>query len=319
MVVDNSTLAAVAACSTRAGLRYVLDMTSVEVNAPMVAGSVAHEVLAEFYKTWNPDMALTKLGTYAAWWESTIKPADDRLASDNVRRVMARWMATHPQQALPFTIDPAFVEVGFAAPLGPGVTYVVRLDGLGIDGAGDYWVVENKTTGRLDERWRRKFRLSSQLSGYVWAARQLVPNRTVVGAYVIGVEFAKLPNDSKRKCKAHGVVYAECGGLHARSDIVLTQRTALQLEEWATTALDLTEKLVGIREAIKTHGDVRALPQEGLFNGSCRECEFADFCAVGRTPEAANAMLKHDPWEPFENAMRLDAARHELKEKKDGL
>ena len=85
---------------------------------------------------------------------------------------------------------------------------------------GGYVVVDHKTTGFINSMWTDQWAMDGQVTGYIWAARQLLRDKPVMGAFINGVQFSKLPNDGVRKCKDHGVKYAECGPMHAKWEVV---------------------------------------------------------------------------------------------------
>jgi len=309
LTVDNTILAATAACSTKAAMRYVLGLVPIEQetdSGPMIAGQAAHAALDGFLRTGDADKALEEFDAvyvpYLAAREAAGNPIpdNDRLAPANVKACLEEWMQTH--QTLPYTVDPQRVEVGFSVPLALEVTFVGRMDGL-VQTQGAWYVLEHKTTGRMDTRWRARFRSSAQITGYVWAAtvQEKLP---VVGCYVNGIEFAKLPSDDKRKCRTHGVAYAECGMHHARSDLVVELRSPAQLEQWQQTAVQMAQRFLRLREVVKGPEDVRTLPMEGTLTGECVWCPFQTWCMLGRPAEAAKVMFREERWEPYKHAFQ---------------
>lgn len=308
LAVDNSTLAATQACTTKAALRYVLGYTAADDAAPLQAGTAAHAAFAEWLRTGGDvERAMAALAAgYRAWSTEHIDDPDDRLAWPNVERVMRAWFDTHPLATWPVVVPPSMVEVGFALPLADGIVFVGRLDALGRDRWGAVHVVEHKTTGRLDDQWRRTHRLAAQVTGYVWAAQQHV-GQPVVGALVNGVEFGRLPASS-RKCAKHGLPYAECSPFHIAAEMLLTDRPPHMIDAWRSSAAALAGRFRAIRERVSTIDDVAALPMEGVFTGACARCEFADYCRQGRPTgeRPVAAMLRREPWSPFDHAFGPD-------------
>lgn len=297
-IVDNSTLTAVAACDTQASLRYVLGLTMQEDQAPLQAGTLAHAVLAG-HLSGNIAFAATAIDEYRQWSKDAV-PERDRLTAANVEAVLARWIETHPISGLPFTVKPELVEVGFAVPLVDDIVFVGRMDALVQDAQGAWWVLEHKTTGRLDETWRRRYRSSAQITGYVWAAQQYL-QAPVVGCFVNGIEFGRLPTDTK-KCRTHGTPYAECGPQHARFDMLVEQRAPHQLTAWRDDAIRLARQFQALKAAVPTAEAVPNMPMQGQFTGACTWCQFRDFCGVGRPPAMTSTIMRYDPWSPYEHA-----------------
>ena len=299
--IDSSTLTAVATCDTQAVLRYVLGLTmDDEDRAPLRAGSMAHAVLADYLKGASVAeiVEASAIIDYLAWATDAV-PDNDRLSGPNVLKVLSRWLQTHPISGLPFMVDPAMVEVGFAVPLAEDVIFVGRMDALVRDEHGAYFVLEHKTTGQLNEMWRRRFRTSAQITGYVWAAQEHL-QAPVAGCFVNGIEFGRLPTDTK-KCRTHGVPYIECGPLHARFDMLIEHRAPHQLDAWKRDAIRLARKFQSLKLRIQSLGQIDDVGQYGQLNGACTLCQFADYCAVGR-PASMGSVLTYNPWSPYDRA-----------------
>lgn len=300
LCIDNSTLTAMATCPSQAAIRYVLGLTMADDRGPLRAGTLAHAILAA-HLSGNPDpLLVAEVAAYLEFATGAIEPGD-RLSYDNVVKIMKRWIETHPVSGLPFQVRPDLIEVGFAVPLADDVIFVGRLDGLVQDHAGAWYVLEHKSTGRLDETWRRRFKTSAQITGYVWAAQQHL-NAPVAGCFVNGIEFGRLPTDVK-KCRTHGVPYHECGTLHARFDMLIEHRAPHQLEAWKADAVKLARRFRSLKEQVGSLEDVLNVPMTGQFvNGACGFCAFNDFCAVGRPPATGRLMFSYEPWSPFDHA-----------------
>lgn len=296
--IDNSTLSKVG-CSTAVLLRYGLGYTTPNEKAILRAGSAGHESLACYFKGGTPKQALDVLEKeYREFAEEEVL-AGDKLCWDNVLMIQQEWFVQHPIAKLPFKIDPDLIEIGFACPLTEEITFVGRMDGL-VFGAEDNrpYILENKFTGRISDYWVKKFRSSSQITGYIWAAEQHL-GKSVVGAFINGIQHSKLPFDPVRKCKNHGTVYAECGPLHMTSQILITQRSPWQIEEWKKTAVHLAKRFQNLKKRWGSLELLHKVRMQGTFDGSCGFCEFDDFCSAGRPLNLVQSMLVHSPWEPF--------------------
>lgn len=301
-IIDNSILTAMATCPTQAAIRYALGLTLPDDRAPLKAGHTAHAILAEHLRGGNVDdvLLVQEVADYLAFSTGAIEP-NDRLHHENVLKVMRRWLETHPVAGLPFRVPSKdLVEVGFGVPLTDDIMFVGRMDALAQDASGAWYVVEWKTTGRLDEIWRRRYKTSAQITGYVWAAQQYL-SAPVAGCFVGGIEFGRLPTDV-RKCRTHGVSYAECGTLHARFDMLIEHRAPHQLEAWKADAIRLARKFQSLRLEVQGLDDIKDVPMYGQLTNACSLCQFADFCAVGRPVSVGQSMLVHDVWSPYDHA-----------------
>jgi hypothetical protein len=301
LVVDNSILVAMATCPTAAALRYALGLTLQEDSAPLRAGHAVHETLATYLRDRDPDAAMAVLvKEYREWATQAVEPVD-RLSAGNVEAIMKVWMATHPVSGLPFRIEPGLIEVGFAVPLAENILFVGRMDGLVQDASGAWYVLEHKTTGRLDERWRKRYRTSAQITGYCWAAQQHL-QQPVAGCFLNGIELGRMPSDPVRKCRTHGVPYAECGPLHCTADLVIEHRAPHQTAAWHESAVRLARRYAHLVAQVGSLNDISPVPMVGQFTGACVDCQFSGYCAVGRPQSVAEAIMRYDPWSPFDHA-----------------
>lgn len=305
MYCDNTLLKAVATCSTKALVRHHLGYTAPGEGVRLKAGSAMHEALAVYMEDTTQEGALRALVTleaaYAEWAEEHVLEARDAAYTyKNVAAVLARWLEMHPAHALPWatyegslgTEAVKAVEVPFEVPLTPDVTMTGRFDAL-VRKDGELYVLDHKTTGSIDERFRRQFLMSSQLSGYVWAAEAVTGER-VRGVIINAVEIARLPSDPKRTCKTHAVKYAECGLEHARSEILTVDRSEAQVATWYANA----RRLAWQWGTLLQEPVVEEAPMEGTFTNACAYCEFQEWCSVGRPAESLDKLYVIERWDP---------------------
>ena len=316
LFIDNSTMKAMARCSTEALVRYGLDYAAREERAPLRAGSAAHRAMETYYKGEpnfdfdgtpylfnNPIQAALAIFEleYAEWAEENVSP-DDRLSYANTSKILAYWFDRHPIKSLPFKIMPELVEVGFCLPLADEVYFVGRMDSIVEDLSASmpaWYVEDHKFTGRINPTFVKALRLDSQLSGYIYAAQQHT-NKSVVGAYINAVEFSKLPSDPTRKCSKHGVLYSECGEIHTNYELIgPITRSESQIEAWKDTAIKLAREYRKLVRSYPTLEHVELVPQEGMFHQACAFCGFYDFCSVGRPLNLVDSLLVLEPWRPY--------------------
>jgi hypothetical protein len=302
--IDATICRAVSQCSTQAALRHALGLTTPGDRAELLIGAAVHEALAAYLQRVPVSVILPALDE-ALQPVAALVPADDRRTPANVMKVMKRWFPGNPLESLPVTVAPELVEVGFEVPIGRSpqgrvVRYVGRLDAIGVDRQGDWWVVEHKTTGRLTSYWQEKWRLDGQVTGYVAAASQ-VTERRVIGAMIDAIGIAKVPG-STRKCYEHGVQYAECGSLHVEYKWIPVTRTTKQIEEWMRTVMGLAGRYEALLAEVHEPADLAKVRMEGTYNNSCPWCQYQDFCVLGRQVRTIEAMLVPDPWQPYTRA-----------------
>ena len=307
--IDGSALKLGYKCSTAAALRYIWGLTSKAEKAVLLAGQAYHASVASHLVGEGIDTALVRFDEVYQDWSQVNVAADDKLAWQNTRLITQKWIEAHPTdgvavQGWPFTVT--YVEVPFEVPLttvdGVEILFVGRMDVVG-EYLNGYVVVDHKTTGFINQLWSDQWKMDGQVTGYIWAARQLLRDKPVMGAFINGVQFSKLPNDGTRKCKEHGVKYAECGPMHAKWETVgLLERNAVMVENWLADAVTMAEGLLRLSQAVGSDMDrLPELQMEGVFTGECRWCEFRQgVCEVGRRPGVARAALEFSPWNPLE-------------------
>lgn len=319
ILVDNTLLAAEAKCQTAATIRHIYERSTVDESVTLVSGQAIHKGLEAFFKGASAADALWAYEAfYKPWWERAsrledvirllggdAKVATDRRSYENVRLVLQQWFATHDRASIPFTADVASVEASFEVPLIPdeGIWYTGTPDiGRVVTGDGSVWAVDHKSTGRMTNEWRRNFRTSGQVSGYLWGLQQVYGER-YTGMFINAIELTKVPQ-STRKCSDHGVAYAECGILHCQSDLLPVQRTEEELARWKQTAMMLARRYVGRLETVQAHPElsvtqvIAGVAQEGKVTGACGYCEHYDWCGSGQAEWLFEARYAHKPWDP---------------------
>lgn len=299
--MDNSTGRAVARCSTEALIRYVHGYTSKEDSYALSAGSAAHTALDTYGKSGGDSGKAMQAFTAEYAPKATEVDSADRLSLANTSAVLREWFARHPFDRLPWGFADGHFEEGFSLPLTESVEFIGRLDGIVRNKTdGNWYVLEHKTTGQISSTWKRQFLTSSQITGYIYAARQLT-GKNIVGAFINAIEFSKLPGDPSRRCAKHNTKYAECGHEHAKHEIIITQRTAKDVEDWKLDFLALAKRYAYLAKWFPKDA-VDIAPQEGKFHGACSWCAFNTFCAMGRPVHAMDSLLKYERWSPLDSA-----------------
>lgn len=310
LYIDTSTLKSLAQCSTQVLLRYAHDRATLDEAAPLRAGSAMHRLAETWLRGGTKAEALAAFeGEYKEWATKNVL-AGDRLDYVNVWRILDAWLDTHPVNGFPFKVDPTHVEIGFAYPLIDGIAFTGRMDAIVTSHeTGDYYIVEHKSTGQLSSTWAEQWFTDPQLSGYIWAARQHL-NRPVIGAYVNGIEFGKLPS-SDRKCAKHGVPYSECGAMHAESQLLITQRTDDELNRWKKDAIHLAKRFMDLVRRFPSLEQLGKVATQGKWSNSCRWCGFRKFCQIGRPLNLLDSFTITEHWDPLQYAFsgRKESAR----------
>ena len=311
--IDGSALKAGYKCSTQAVLRYGWGLTAKAERANLLAGTAMHAAIAHYLDDGPVANALVCFDhIYKDWAQINVAP-DDKLSWQNTRLITQKWLEAHPSmpgassldvKGWPFSVT--HVEVPFEVPLavvdGVEILFVGRMDVVG-EYNGYPVVVDHKSTGFINQQWTEQWAMDGQVTGYVHAARQVLA-KPVIGAFINGVQFSKLPSDPTRKCKDHGVKYAECGPMHAKWETVgLLERNEQQVENWLAEAVPMAGNLYKLFKEVGDNLEeyLPSLAMEGQFTGECRWCEFRKgVCEIGRRPAVARAGLEFSPWNPLE-------------------
>ena len=301
LVGDASLARDVATCMRRAVAGRWHGLTSLEESRYLLSGRAVHAGLATYLRAagyGDVAEAMDVIEAMYGWFGSDparVEP-DDRLSWANVKRVVQAWFEKHPVPVLPF--ETRAVEEPFALPIANGVVYVGRIDGDVVDKATRTpYVLEHKTTGRVDKAWFRQFDNDAQNSLYLWAKEQ-ISGDLYTGIFLNAIELSWAPT-SDMKCKTHGVKYSECGALHPNHAMRPVARTPDEVESAKRDFVALMNRFWDVIEQYPELEDLPNVPAEGRFHGACSFCTFREWCAVGAKPEAIPGHLREEVFEPF--------------------
>lgn len=294
---DNQLLRDLAVCEAGYITRHVHRLRGKGANIAADVGNAYHAALqAHFGGKGKRDVVALFEQRYNEVVPPGEQPKEERFGRQNCIKIMERFVDTRPVEKFPFV--PIELEQVRGIRLDEEFTFWFKRDMLAqMKGTGQIVPVDHKTTGRLTEWWARKYRKSSQINGYCWATGQEY-GQAITGAYVNGIEVAKLP-DSMKRCEKHGVKFAECGPEHANFQLYQYTRTPEQLDKWKQDALVMARKARFLATAF---ADLRALPyalKSGEFNEECVWCEFEEFCRIGFDLARMNEYIIIDRWEPW--------------------
>lgn len=171
------------------------------------------------------------------------------------------------------------IEFSFAMPLpihhpetGDPIIFAGRFDMLAELNA-TLFVVDDKTTSRLGPTWADQWRLRSQFTGYVWAARQF--GYPVAGAVIRGTAILKT-----KITHAEAIVY----------------RPAHLIDRWYNRLLWDVQRMVN-------YWNQNFFPNCGEESGACSHyggCAYADLCDKADWEEWADTNYIVDRWNPIQ-------------------
>lgn len=302
LYVDNTILSTFASCETQAMMRYgyFLQPES-DINAPMTAGIAVHKALECHYLGGTVDEALSALWESYYAFASEYIPAKDRLAYNNVVEIVRSWIWHHPLHKLPYKVLPEYVEMPFCLPLveDGSIMYVGAIDNAGTrtDGAGLY-LIDTKSTGRIDTSFKLQFYLSTQMSGYMWALEELL-GRMPTALYINVVDMRSVPN-SNRKCYTHKTPHSDCGYLHMQHQLLGPYyRTTHAIKTWKKNAIRLAQQWKALLDRnLEDPAMIARVPQSGMFRYQvCSRCSYQDFCRNDRVMRE-DIIETEEPWWP---------------------
>lgn len=304
LYINNSLLSMLNRCETETWVRWGRELVMREQQGvgPREVGSVLHVIFEAYFNGFSKTECMLQLDQ--AWTNviGTELPKQERLYQSNVSRVVAHWldaMALRPRDWTVIATEKLF-EVPLGTINGEEVIYYGTPDML-IEWKGDLWVVDNKTTGSIDEDWAQSWQMSAQLQGYVWGYR--AQGYKVKGAFVNGLEVNRLPpwdGNMEKKCSTHKLKYKECQAAHIRHQWVgPLWWSEARLYKWHADAVRQIRQLQWLRDT----DDVPAVKMDGQFkwpgcNGGRGRpsCQYRGWCQANRPVEGLTQLMIPKPW-----------------------
>jgi len=297
--IDNSTLQNVPMCTTHTALK-ALGYRGSDSSEAIDVGSSLHGGLEGFYSRKNEMEAFNR--SWAEYFPESRLISDEKYMYQNVKDIFTTYCAKHPVDGAPFEVIDTEQTVGMPLNASGKVWFWIKRDMKVIEKqTGSIVPLDHKTTGwSIGDAWQRKWRMSSQLTGYVWAT-QMETGKICPFAYVNAIQVVKLPNSNK-KCYTHQLKYSECRLEHTNFALLTYNREQYHLEMWRRDALTLAHRYQKIRQDYPDLEMVTYAPMEGTFQGmgGCANCEFSKYCRLGKDPKYADALLIYSPWRPWE-------------------
>lgn len=314
VVVDNSIMKEVFACSTAAVLRYGLHLAPKTEGVAMVQGAAGHAALATWLETDSVNLALK---AYRQEYDAHVRPAwaklpatdgkgrehpdRTRLAFKRTRRILEEWFQGHPK--FPLHVEPEDTELPMSWPLmelkdGRRVVFVALLDAIAKRRTGGLWSVDHKFRIGVTDWWKQKQKTAAQFTGQTWLARQWEID--VAGVYVNAIEIPNAKTSTK-KCPEHHVAYVECDTRHVRHELFPVARSKTEIANWKRTLTGKVPRWVALRDGVRELADVAGMrvPMEGRFNEACTFCGFQEWCRVGRPATAGVDFFTPHTWNPL--------------------
>lgn len=284
-------------CTAKALVRHLHGRESKKDKTAADAGTAAHKFYEQFFAGNGILSCLKAFNDKYTELIGTGTDVEERLSPENIRTILTRHAEARPLDQWPFEV--VELEQVKGVEIAPGYEFYVKRDMLVKETAtGLMAPLDHKSTGNMTSWWMKKFKMSSQLSGYVWFTQQESKNFGLM-AYINAVEFGKLPG-SDRRCSTHKCKYNECGKYHAKFELLTVTRTPPMLERWLVDALAIAKKMEVMFQAYPTLEHLQYAAREGAFWDGCTFCGYADWCRGGFSPDAVDDYTVSDPWTPWE-------------------
>jgi hypothetical protein len=272
--IDNTMRTAFASCERKFWIAFVRSFTSPMISIDLHAGAAfAHGLeiarRAFFIEGKSADEAVTmgwlELHAYYGDFDSSRKP---NKSAHRMGCALIMYFEEYPLET--DFLRPAMkggkpaIEYNFAIPLpikhpetGLPIIYCGRFDMIGDTGS-HLVVVDEKTTGSLGEYWATKYQLSSQFTGYVWAAQE--HGYPVTSALIRGI----------------GILKSEI-----RHGVLPLPKLDFMIGEWYSTLLEDINRMIA--SWLRTNFDMEHQwnawrPNLGDACGAYGGCQYMDVC-----------------------------------------
>lgn len=208
--IDNSMRKELVKCETAAKYKYELGLrangqTKVDLHAGKAFAAGMEVARRAFYAEGFEPANAVATGTLEVFraYGDFIAPDKSNKTATRMAGALSFYFNECPfvgEKLKPIQLgDEIGIEVGFNFPIGiehpddgKELSYCGRFDMLAEDEFGDAWVVDEKTTSQMGDKWANQWLLDSQMTGYCWGARKLLDqhgmsNVQVKGAIINGI------------------------------------------------------------------------------------------------------------------------------------
>jgi hypothetical protein len=300
---DNTFLVDKAKCDAAFLARHKFGLVSKEQKLAADIGNAFHAgLMAHFQGATKRTVSEVFVQAYDRVVKFGEVPEEERFERNNCIAIMERYCDVRPVDKFPFNVIETEVVRGME--LAPGYNFWVTRDLLGQDKQSGFLVpVDHKTTRLLTAWFARKYRLTSQMTGYAWFTAQEF-QQPVHDCYINALEIGKLPNSDKR-CNKHStpgntVKFSQCFAQHANFQLYQYTRAEHQIERWKQEALAFAKEAEMLMRAFSELEMLQYARRDGAFKDSCTFCEHKEWCAAGFKPQMAQGMTVYEPWSPWD-------------------
>lgn len=300
-IIDNSQIGDFRKCPLRWFYKYCRRIVLIDDNVHLISGGAyakGLEVTRRLY--WDKGLPLRqalRAGMRAAIRYYGAFEPHGKHAAKNIWRVLGamewhfnKWpIDTGITPFKPAGADRHAIEFSFAEPLpvsnpdtGDPLIYAGKCDMIGQDlNIGVLGPVDDKTTTQLGDYWLARWDMSSQMFGYIWAAKRAYPEH----AHLIQCAFIRGVSILKTK---FGEADARC---YAREE---------QIEAWEANTVKTLQRMTATYNAYK----LRAEKPEMAWGDACSDfggCAFKVLCESADPETWIPVHFTENTWNPLES------------------
>lgn len=278
--LDSSTLKTFLECPRKYYWSYVRHLTPQRIRTPLTFGAAIHNALEHHYRGNDPEESLRVfLDEFEDQEHDTIR------TSARGAELLRKYFDKHPLHREPFTLllPP---EQRFEIQIGE-YKYIGRLD-LIIEWSGLNLVMDHKTSSRMGPYFFDQFRPDLQMTGYCFAASQLL-DQTIHGSAINVLYMTKTKMEFHRE---------------------IISREPFEYREFISLVTTLANEITTLRSRPREEYSLW-LPN-WTSCGRWGSCEFKDLCLAEDPEPLTEYLFDVRPWHPFDDTSQESHPRTEV-------
>ena len=253
--------------------RMVRHLEKVTISPALEFGRAIHDAL-DIHYTVGPIEALTK-------FRETYKDieGDEVRTVENGVKVLEWYAKVYPREPFKIIGKP---EIGFVFPIG-NIMWGGRMD-LPVEWDSQLWVMEHKTTTRLDMNFFKQFALDKQITGYCVGAEEYF-GRKCSGCIVNAIEVwkeLKRPTAKSKTPEQHFV----------RDPIMRSQKLKDRFKE-------NVQKIVRDILWCESNNEFYEAEKKDVCFSYNYDCPYRTLCEFGEDPRVIERDYRINKWEPY--------------------
>lgn len=265
--------------------RMVRNLEKKEVSSALVFGGAIHDSLDTYYT----DGLVKSISNFKETYKD--REGDELRTVENGVKVLEWYGKVYARE--PFTIV-GKPETGFVFPIGD-IMFGGRID-LPIEWDGQLWIMEHKTTTRLDHNYFKQFALDKQITAYCIAVEEYY-GKPCVGCILNAIEVwkeLKRPTVKSKKPEDHFV----------RDPIMRSKRLKDRFKE-------NMQKIVRDIQYCEKENEFYEADEKSVCFSYNYDCPYRILCEFGEGPREIERDYIIRKWQPYvvEDVMKKEAVK----------